>query len=58
MLATYLHRINWKISEIVYNIMKLINEKLEGDTDAFWNMFGWGVIVLAIKTNTKSESLK
>jgi len=38
-----------KISEIAYQVLLKLNERLEQNSKAFWNMFGWGIICLCLK---------
>jgi len=45
-----------KISEVTYNILWQLNEKLESKLNAFWNLFGWGIIYLCKKSETQRSS--
>ena len=42
-----------KFSEVTYNILWQLNEKLESNPNAFWNLFGWGIIYVCKKSETK-----
>jgi len=43
-------KISEKLSQIAYDILIKLNDKLEQDHEAFWNLFGWGILCLCVKT--------
>lgn len=50
LLAMWLNRINRRFSRVLYHILMLINDRLELKHEALWNLFGWGVICLCVKS--------
>jgi 2-polyprenyl-6-hydroxyphenyl methylase/3-demethylubiquinone-9 3-methyltransferase len=52
-LALWLRRVHKRISEIAYHILMMLNERLEQKRKAFWNLFGWGIMCLCVKSKDR-----
>jgi len=52
LLALWLRRVSKRVSKMVYRMLMMFNEKLEQNKKGFWNLFGWGIICLNIKTKS------
>jgi len=57
LMATWFNKVSRRFSRTLYQILKLINDKLESNQNAFWSSFGWGLICLCVKMHGSKRTL-
>jgi 2-polyprenyl-6-hydroxyphenyl methylase/3-demethylubiquinone-9 3-methyltransferase len=57
-LSSLVGKISEKLSQIAYNVLIKLNDKLEQDHEAFWNLFGWGILYLCAKIQDFDRSAR